>query len=100
MVLLVVSQSVKQCIAVEFFPHILANVVDIKEVHLLLHTPLLNKTPRLSSARTFVRLYRLLLIHCIYVSVTKPTCPALSAWLNTGAIRSLKVTGKAIMLCS
>ena len=60
----------------------------------------MNKTPRLSSARMFVRLYRLLLIHCIYVSVTKPTCPAFSAWLNTGAIRSMKVTGKAIMLCS
>ena len=85
---------------VDFFPHILANVVDIQKVHLLLHTPLLNKTPRLSSARTFVWLYRLLLIHCIYVSVTKPTCAAFSAWLNTGAIRSLKVTGKAIMLCS
>ena len=97
---LVVSQSVQQCITVDFFPHILATVVDIQKVHLLLHTPLLNKTPRLSSARTFVRLYRLLLNHCIYVSVTKPTCPAFSAWLNTGAIRSLKVTGKAIMLCS
>ena len=35
-----------------------------------------------------------------YVSVTKPTCPAFSAWMNTGAIRSMKVTGKAIMLCS
>ena len=69
-------------------------------MHLLLHTPLLNKTPRLSSARTFVRLYRLLLIHCIYVSVSKQTCPAFSAWLNTGAIRPIKVTGKAIMLCS
>ena len=69
-------------------------------MHLLLHTPLLNKTLRLSTARMFVRLYRLLLIHCIYVSVTKPTCPAFSAWLNTGAIRSMKVIGKAIMLCS
>ena len=94
------SQSVKQCITVELFPHILANIVDIQKVHLLLHTPLLNKTPRLSSARMFVRLYRLLLIHCIYVSVTKPTYPAFIACLNTGAIRSLKVTGKAIMLCS
>ena len=65
-----------------------------------MHTPVLNKTPRLSSARMFVRLYRLLLIHCIYVSVTKPTCSVFSAWLNTGSIRSLKVTGKAIMLCS
>ena len=92
---LVVSQSVKQCITVDLFPHILANAVDIQEVHLLLHTPLLNKTPRLSSARMFVRLNRLLLIHCIYVSVTKPTCPAFSAWLNTGAIRSMKVTVKA-----
>ena len=35
----------------------------------------------------------------MYVSVTKPTYPAYSAWLNTGSIRSLKVTGKAIMLC-
>ena len=55
---------------------------------------------RLSSARMFERLYRLLLIRCIYVSVAKPTCPAFSARLNTGSIRSLKVTGKAIMLCS
>ena len=80
---------------VDLFPHILANAVDIQKVHLLLHTPLLDKTPRLSSARMFVRH-----LHCIYVSVTKPTCPAFSAWLNTGAIRSMKVTGKAIMLCS
>ena len=97
---LVVSQSVKQWITVDLFPHILANVFDIQKVHLLLHTPLLNKTPRLSSARTFVRLYRLLLIHCIYVSVTKPTCPDFSASLNTGAIGYLKVTGKAIRLCT
>ena len=62
----------------------------------MLHTLLLNKTPRLSSARMFVRLCRLLLIHCIYVSVTKPTCHAFSAWLNTGAIRSMNVTGNAI----
>ena len=51
----------------------------------------------------FVQLYRLPLIHCIYLSVTNPTCPvapAFSAWLNTGSVRSLKVTGKAIMLCS
>ena len=97
---LVVSQSVKQCMTVDLFPLILANVADIQKEHLLLHTPVLNKTPRLSSARMFVRLYRLLLIHCIYVSVTKPTCPAFSAWLNTGSVWSLKVTGKAIMLCS
>ena len=71
------SQCVKQCITVDLFPHILANVVDIQKVHLLLHTTLLNKTPRLSSVRTFVRLNRLLLIHCIYVSLTKPTCSAL-----------------------
>ena len=63
------------------------------------HRPVLNKSSRLSYARMFVRLYRLLLIHCIYVSVTKPTCPAFSAWLNTGSIRPLKVTGKSIMLC-
>ena len=82
------------------FPDILANVVDIQKEHLLLHRPVLNKTPRLSSVIMFVRLYRLLLIHCIYVSVTKPTCPAFSAWLKTGSIRPLKVTDKAIMLCS
>ena len=94
------SLSVKQCITVDLFPHILANAVDIQKVHLLLHTPVLNKPPRLFFARIFVRLYRLLLLHCIYLSVTKPTCPAFSTWLNTGAIRSMKVTGKAIMLCS
>ena len=85
---------------VDLSPDVLVNVVDIQKEHLLLHTPMLNKTPRLSSARMFVRLYRMMLIYCIYVSVTKPTCPAFSAWLNTGSIRSLKVTGKAIMLCS
>ena len=85
---------------VDLFLHILANVVDIQKEHLLLHTPVLNKTPRLSSGRMFVRLYRLLLIHCIYVLVTKPTCPAFSAWLNTGSIRSLKMTGKAIIVCT
>ena len=93
------SHSVKQCITVDLFPHNLANAVDVQNVHLLLPTPLLNKAHRLSSARMFVRLYRLLLIHCIYVSVTKPTCPAFSALLNYGAIRSMNVTGKAIMLC-
>ena len=77
---------------VDLFPHILANVVDIQKEHLLLHTPVLKKTPRLSFARMFA--------YTLYVSVTKPTCPAFSAWLNTGSIRSLKVTGKVIMLCS
>ena len=47
-----------------------------------------------------VTIYILLLIHCIYIPVTKPTCTAFSAWLNTSSIISLKVTGKAIMLCS
>ena len=97
---LLVAQSVKQCMTVDLFPHILANAVNIQKVHLLLHTPLFDKTPRLSSVRMFVRLSKLLLIHCIYVSVTKPTRPAFSAWLNTGAKRSMKVTGKAVMLCS
>ena len=82
------------------FPHILANIIDIQKEHLLLHTPVLNKTPRLSSAIIFVRLNRLLPVCCIYVSETKSTYPAYSAWLNTGSIRSLKMTGKAIMLCS
>ena len=94
------SQSVKQCITVYVFPLFLANVVDIQKEHLLLHTPALNKTHRLSSARMLVTLYRLLFIHCIYVSVTKPTYSASSVWLNTGSVWSLKVTGKAIMLCS
>ena len=98
---LVVSQSVKQCMTVDLFPHIMANVVDIQNEHLHLHAPVLNKTSRLSSARIFVRLYRLLLIHCIYVLVTKPTGPTFRAWLNRAwFIRSLKVTGKAIMFCS
>ena len=85
---------------VNLLPLILANVVDIQKERLLVHTLVLNKTPRLSSVRMFVRLYKLPLIHCIYVSVTNPTCPALSVWLNTGSIRSFKVTGKAVMLCS
>ena len=93
------SQSVKQCKTVDLFPLYRANVVDIQKEHLLLHTPVLNKKSRLSSAKMFVRLYRLPLIHCIYVSVTKPTCPAFSAWLNTSSVRSLRVTGKAIILC-
>ena len=66
----------------------------------MLHTSVFNKTPRLSSVKMFVRLYRLLLIRCMYVSVTKPTRPVFNPWLNTGSIRPLKVTGKAIMLCS
>ena len=45
-------------------------------------------------------IFRELSDHPSYVSVTKPTCPAFSAWLNTGVIRSVKVTGKVIMLCS
>ena len=85
---------------VDLFPLILANIVEIRKEHLLFHTPVLNKTARLSSVIMFVRLDRLLLIHCIYLSVTKPTCLAFSDWLNTGFIRSLKVTGKASMLCS
>ena len=68
---LVMSQSVKQSMTVNLFPHILATVVDIQKEHHLLHTPVLNKTPRSSSFRMSVRRYRLLLIHCIYVSVTK-----------------------------
>ena len=94
------SQSVKQCMTADLFPHILANGVDIQKEHLLLHRPVLKKSSRLSFARMFVRLYRLLLMHCIYLSVTKPKCSAFSAWLNTGSIRPLKVTGKALMLCS
>ena len=81
-------------------PHILGNVVDIQKEHLCCIILVFNKTSRLSSVRMFVRLYRLLFIQCIYVSVTKPTYPAFSAWLNTGSIRPLKVTGKAIMVCS
>ena len=82
---LVVSQTAIQCMTADLIPHILANVVDIQKEHFLMHTPELNKTPGLSSVKMFVRLYRLLLIQCIYVSATKPTCPAFSAWLNTGS---------------
>ena len=85
---------------VDLFPLILANVANIQKEHLLVHTPVLNKTPRLSSARMLVRLYRQLLIHSIYVSAAKSACLAFSAWLNTGYVWYLKVTGKAIMLCS
>ena len=75
------SLSVKQCMTVDLFPHILANAVDIQKVHLLLHTPLLNKTPRLSSARMFVWLYRLLL-HCIFVSVkNQHALPLVPGWI-------------------
>ena len=35
----------KQCMTVDLFPNILANAVDIQKEHLLLHTPVLNKTP-------------------------------------------------------
>ena len=66
---LVMSQSVKQSMTVNLFPHILATVVDIQKEHHLLHTPVLNKTIRSSSFRMSVRRYRL--IHCIYVSATK-----------------------------
>ena len=86
---------------VDLFPHIMANVVDIQNEHLYLYAPVLNKTSRLSSARIFVRLYRLLLIHCIYVSVTKPTGSTFRVWLNSAWFHQiLEVTGKAIMLCS
>ena len=82
------NQTVKQCMTVDLFPLILANVVDNQREHILLHKPVLNKTPRLSSARMVVRLYRLLLIHCIYVSVTKPTCLALtSSWHSKKACK-------------
>ena len=86
----------------DHFPHILANVVDIEKEHLLLHPPVSsveqntqvilceNNCKTLSTAA-----------YTLYIcKVTKPTCTAFSAWLNTGSIRSLKVTGKAIMLCS
>ena len=42
----------------------------------------------------------LYIVYTMYVSMTKPACHAFSAWLNTGYSWSLKVTGKAIMLCS
>ena len=37
-------------------------------------------------------------LNIVYMYQT--ACPAFSAWLNTGSGRSLKMTGKAIMLCS
>ena len=42
-------KSAKQCITVDLFPHILAKVVDNEKEHLLLPTPVLKQTPRLSS---------------------------------------------------
>ena len=76
------SQSIKQCITVDLFPHFLANAVNIQKVHLLLHTPLLNKTPRLSSARMFVRLYRLLLIHVyMYQWQNQHALPLVPGWI-------------------
>ena len=65
-------------------PHILANFVDIQKEHLWLHTPVLNKTPRLSSVGMFVRLYRLLLIHWIYVPVqwqNQHALPLVPGWI-------------------
>ena len=75
---------------VDFFPHIMANVVNIQNEHLYLHALVMNKTSRLSSARIFVRLYRLLLIRCIYVSVTKPTGPTFRAWLNSAWFHQIR----------
>ena len=86
---------------VDLFPLILANVVDIQKVHLLLHTPVLNKTPRLSSARMFLRLYRLLAAYTLYICIcNKTNMPCLKSLVEYWFHRSLKVTGKAIMLCS
>ena len=42
----------------------------------------------------------MLLIHSIYVSVTKLTCSAFCAWLITDSACSSKVTGIAVKLCS
>ena len=84
---------------VDLFPHILANVVDIQKEHFLLQAPVLNKTPRLSSARMFVRLIDCCL--CMYICISnKTTRTTFHARLDTGSIRSLKATRKAIMLCS
>ena len=96
------SPSVKQCMTVDIFPHTMANVVDIQNEHLYLHASVLNKTSWLSSVRIFVRLYRLLLIHCIYVSVTKPTIPTFRACLNSAWFHQILEGDrkKAIMLCS
>ena len=46
------------------------------------YTIVKEKTLRLSSAKMFVRLYRLLLIHCIYVSVTNQLAlPLVPGWI-------------------
>ena len=67
---------------VDLFSLFLANVVDIQKEHLLLHTPVLNKTTRLSSARMFVTLYRLLFIHvCMYHWQNQHTLPLVSGWI-------------------
>ena len=87
------SQSVKQCMTVDLSPLFWQMLLTFRR-----STFCCNKTPRLSAARMFVRLYRLLFIHICINYETK--MPAFSAWLNIGSIRSLKVTGKDIMLCS
>ena len=39
--------------------------------------------------------------YTLYICISdKTNMPYLSDWVKTGAIRSMKVTGKAIMLCS
>ena len=97
------SQSVKQCMTEDLFPHIMANVVDTQNEHLYLHAPVLNKTSRLSSARIFVRLYIIdcyLYIVYMYQWQNQQVLPFVPGWIVPGSIRSLKVTRKAIMLCS
>ena len=96
---LVVSQSVKQCMTVDLFHIFWAMLSTLRRSTFCCMDQCWTKHPGYP-LRECCKLYRLLIIHCIYVSVTKPTCPAFSAWLNTGSIRPLKVKGKDIMVCS
>ena len=50
--------------------------------------------------RLSIRPFGRRVIHCIYVSVTKPTCSALGDWLNTDSFCSTKVTRIDVKLCS
>ena len=67
---------------VDIFPHILANVVDIQKDHLLLHTPVLNKISRLSSAIMFQDVIDCCLyIDYMYQWQNQHALPSMPGWI-------------------
>ena len=95
---LVVSQSVKQCITVDLFPHILANWHS-EGAPFVAYTIVEQNTQVILFENVCKTLKTA--AYTLYICISdKTNMPCLSAWLNTRAIRSMKVTGKAIMLCS